>query len=118
MESGAAVRAPSLPDAIVPLLILAVLIAGSLQLFGLHALDIRSRLGNEEDLDRLAIRELIASMRAITASAFAIDVFYASIKVRSPEQPRQDVWREKRTARHERSPTHSASSSVSTSPQP
>jgi NhaC family Na+:H+ antiporter len=39
MESDAAVRAPSLPDAIVPLVILAVLIAGSLQLFGLDALD-------------------------------------------------------------------------------
>lgn len=38
-ESGAAVRAPSLLDAIVPLVILALLIAGSLQLFGLHALD-------------------------------------------------------------------------------
>ena len=32
-------RAPSLVDAIVPLVILAVLIAGSLQLFGLDALD-------------------------------------------------------------------------------
>jgi Na+:H+ antiporter, NhaC family len=39
VQSGAAVRAPSLVDAIVPLVILALLIAGSLQLFGLDALD-------------------------------------------------------------------------------
>ena len=39
VQIGPAVRAPSLVDAIVPLVILAVLIAGSLQLFGLDALD-------------------------------------------------------------------------------
>jgi hypothetical protein len=54
----------------------------------------------DEDLDRLAIRELIASMRAITASAFAIDAFYGSVKARSPKHPHQDMWHEKGTARH------------------
>jgi hypothetical protein len=53
-----------------------------------------------EDLDGLVIRELIASMRAITASAFAIDAFYASVKVRSPRHPQQDEWNRKGTARH------------------
>ena len=44
----------------------------------------------EEDLDQLAIRELVASMRAITASAFAIDGFYgsgASARKRSYQAP-------------------------------
>jgi hypothetical protein len=54
----------------------------------------------DEDLDRLVTRELIASMRAITASAFAIDGFYASVKARSPRHPQQDMWNEKGTARH------------------
>jgi hypothetical protein len=54
----------------------------------------------DEELDRLAVRELIASMRAITASAFAIDAFYASVKARSPKHPHQDMWHEKGTARH------------------
>jgi hypothetical protein len=53
-----------------------------------------------EDLDRLVIREMIASMRAITASAFAIDAFYAGVKARSPKYPHQDMWHEKKTARH------------------
>lgn len=53
-----------------------------------------------EDLDQLAIRELTASMRAITASAFAIDAFYAGVKARSPRHPQQDAWNRKGTARH------------------
>lgn len=54
----------------------------------------------DEDLDHLASRELIATMRAITACAFAIDAFYASVKARSPKHPQQDVWIANRTARH------------------
>jgi hypothetical protein len=62
----------------------------------------RFEAGNatDEDLDQLAIRELIASMRAISACAFAIDAFYASVKARSPKHPHQDMWHEKGTARH------------------
>jgi hypothetical protein len=54
----------------------------------------------DDDLDRLTIRELIASMRAISACAFGIDAFYASVKARSPKHPQQDLWHEKGTARH------------------
>lgn len=54
----------------------------------------------DERLRALTIRELRASMRSITASAFAIDAFYASVKARAPEHPHQSVWREKGTARH------------------
>jgi hypothetical protein len=57
-------------------------------------------MATEEDLDQLAIRELIASMRAITAAAFAIDGFYATVKARSPKHPQQDEWNRKGTARH------------------
>jgi hypothetical protein len=52
-----------------------------------------------EDLDELAIRELLASMRAITASAFAIDAFYAAVKARSPQHPHQEAWYRNKTAR-------------------
>lgn len=52
-----------------------------------------------DDLNQLVFRELRASMRAITASAFAIDAFYASVKARSPKHPHQDKWNEKGTAR-------------------
>jgi hypothetical protein len=54
----------------------------------------------DEELRSLAIRELRASMRAITAAAFAIDAFYASVKARSPQHPQQDKWNENGTARH------------------
>jgi len=54
----------------------------------------------ERDIDRFVISELKASMRAITASAFAIDALYTSIKERSPKHPDQDKWTQKRTARH------------------
>jgi hypothetical protein len=54
----------------------------------------------EHDIDDLMFAELKASMRAVTASAFAIDAFYASIKERSPEHPDQNKWRDQRTARY------------------
>lgn len=54
----------------------------------------------EEELDALAERELIATMRAIGASAFAIDAFYAAVKARSPQHPDEAAWKGKRTARH------------------
>jgi hypothetical protein len=54
----------------------------------------------DEDLDELIIRELIATMRAIGAAAFAIDAFYAAVKTRSPEHPDQATWQKKGTARH------------------
>jgi hypothetical protein len=53
----------------------------------------------ETELDELLFRELRASMRAITASAFAIDAFYASVKARSPNHPQQAAWTNNRTAR-------------------
>jgi hypothetical protein len=52
------------------------------------------------DLADLAIRELIASMQAITASAFAIDGFYATVKYRSPPHPDQAKWDDNETARY------------------
>lgn len=54
----------------------------------------------EGDLDELAERELIATMRAIGASAFATDAFYAAVKARSPEHPDEGAWKTNRTARH------------------
>lgn len=54
----------------------------------------------EHHIDNLMFAELKASMRAITASAFAIDAFYASVKERSPEHPDQEKWKEQRTARY------------------
>ncbi|NDJ91828.1 hypothetical protein [Mycolicibacter kumamotonensis] len=54
----------------------------------------------DERLRALAIRELRATMRAIAASAFAIDAFYASVKARSPEHPQQGTWKANGTARH------------------
>lgn len=54
----------------------------------------------EDELDALAESELIATMRAIGASAFAIDAFYAAVKARSPQHPDEPVWKKKGTARH------------------
>lgn len=54
----------------------------------------------DEDLDELAIREMIATMRAIGGAAFAIDALYAAVKARSPDHPDQAAWRTNRTARH------------------
>ncbi|MGD1281339.1 hypothetical protein ACKUUI_05950 [Mycobacterium seoulense] len=53
----------------------------------------------DEELDELSIRELIASMRAITACAFAIDAFYAGVKARSPKHPDQEAWSRNKTPR-------------------
>lgn len=47
----------------------------------------------------LLILELRVSMRAVTAAAFAVDSFYAAVKVRSPEHPDHRRWRERRTSR-------------------
>lgn len=49
--------------------------------------------------------ELRASMRAISAAAFAVDAFYASVQARSPEHPSRASWRKlrhdgSRTSRH------------------
>lgn len=56
--------------------------------------------GDDESIRQLMIRDLRASMRAISAAAFAVDAFYASVKARSPRHPSEAAWREKRTARH------------------
>lgn len=48
------------------------------------------------DLTRLQDRldaELRASMRAVCASGFAVDSFYASVAARSPKHPDHDKWR-------------------------
>lgn len=55
---------------------------------------------DEEALDVAMSAELRASMRTITASAFAIDAFYASIKARSPAHPDADKWSAHRTPRY------------------
>jgi len=51
------------------------------------------------EIDRLLFRELRASMRAITACAFAIDAFYAMVKERCGPHPHHNAWRKNRTAR-------------------
>lgn len=55
---------------------------------------------DEEALDLALGSELRGSMRAITASAFAVDAFYASVKARSPAHPNQNAWRANRTPRY------------------
>jgi hypothetical protein len=55
---------------------------------------------DEEALDLALGSELRGSMRAITASAFAVDAFYASAKSRSPAHPNQDAWRANQTPRY------------------
>ena len=55
---------------------------------------------DEESLDLALGNELRGTMRAITASAFAVDAFYASVKSRSPAHPNQDAWRANRTPRY------------------
>jgi hypothetical protein len=54
----------------------------------------------DEDFNPLLSRELRATMRTISACAFAIDAFYASVKARSPRHPDQDAWNRNKTARH------------------
>lgn len=53
----------------------------------------------EEELDALAERELIATMRAIGACAFSLDAFYAAVKARAGSHPHEATWKENRTAR-------------------
>jgi hypothetical protein len=55
--------------------------------------------GDDLRLDLLLVRELRASMRAITAAAFALDAFYASVKARSPQHPDEQKWVENGTTR-------------------
>lgn len=55
---------------------------------------------DEDALDVALSAELRASMRAITASAFAVDAFYASVKARSPAHPHAEKWLVRRTPRH------------------
>jgi hypothetical protein len=66
------------------------------------ALDARVEAGNAtaEELDTLVESELIATMRAIGACAFAIDAFYAAVKARSPQHPDEAAWKANGTARH------------------
>jgi len=56
----------------------------------------------QEELQVLVGRELRASMRAITASAFAIDAFYATVKERGGPHPDEATWQQHRTARKRR----------------
>jgi hypothetical protein len=55
--------------------------------------------GISRQIDKLMIRELRATMRAITASAFAIDAFYATVTERCGPHPHREKWRKKRTSR-------------------
>lgn len=56
----------------------------------------------EAEIDRLMILELRATMRAITASAFAIDAFYAMVKARCGPHPHEAIWRANGTSRKKR----------------
>jgi hypothetical protein len=56
----------------------------------------------ESEIDRLMILELRATMRAITASAFAIDAFYAMVNARCGPHPPDATWRENGTSRKKR----------------
>ena len=69
----------------------------------------------DEDFDPLLFRELRATMRAITSSAFAIDAFYASVKARSPRHPDHDAWDKNRTARHTQVTEPSSTTCISVS---
>ncbi|MFC0221179.1 hypothetical protein [Nocardioides zeicaulis] len=60
---------------------------------------------DEQALQDLLDAELRASMRTISAAAFAVDSFYASVQARSPDHPDRERWRTprangRRTARH------------------
>ncbi len=64
-----------------------------------------TRIGADPDRDEAALdlalsAELRATMRAITASAFAVDSFYSAVRSRSPGHPHAEAWREHRTPRH------------------
>jgi hypothetical protein len=61
--------------------------------------------GDEQGLQDLLDAELRASMRTISASAFAVDAFYASVQARSPDHPHREKRRTprangRRTSRH------------------
>jgi hypothetical protein len=56
----------------------------------------------EAEIDRLMILELRATMRAITASAFAIDAFYAMVKARCGPHPHHEIWSKNGTSRKKR----------------
>ncbi|WP_207568082.1 hypothetical protein, partial [Mycolicibacter engbaekii] len=60
----------------------------------------QDRLNRE--LDRAMINELRATMRAITASAFALDAFYATVKSRCGPHPHNETWQQNGTAREKR----------------
>lgn len=53
----------------------------------------------EAEIDDRMIKELRASMRAITGSAFAIDGFYAMVKARRGPHPHAECWRKNGTSR-------------------
>lgn len=60
---------------------------------------------DEQGLQDLLDAELRASMRTISAAAFAVDAFYASVQARSPDHPDRERWRTprangRRTSRH------------------
>ncbi|MFD1504287.1 hypothetical protein FE374_04385 [Georgenia yuyongxinii] len=60
---------------------------------------------DEQGLQDLLDAELRASMRTISAAAFAVDAFYASVQARSPDHPHRETWRTprangRRTSRH------------------
>jgi hypothetical protein len=57
------------------------------------------RTGDEDILSYVMTEELRATMRAISASAFAIDGFYAAVKARTPPHPHQSQWLSNRTSR-------------------
>jgi len=60
---------------------------------------------DQQRLQDLLDAELRASMRTISAAAFAVDAFYASVQARSPDHPHRERWRTprangRRTSRH------------------
>lgn len=60
---------------------------------------------DEQGLQDLLDTEFRASMRTISAAAFAVDSFYASVQARSPDHPDREKWRKpradgRRTSRH------------------
>jgi hypothetical protein len=52
---------------------------------------------DEQALQDLLDHELRASMRAVSAAAFAVDAFYAGVQARSPDHPHRERWRTPRT---------------------
>ncbi|CPV43046.1 hypothetical protein [Mycobacteroides abscessus] len=56
----------------------------------------------EAKIDELMIKELRASMRAITGAAFAMDGFYGVVKARYGPHPDELLWKNKGTPRKSR----------------